>query len=312
MRRVAAILLMMAVSASADMGGGDGEGGHSPRAGQDTQPTYSAGLGKRIVLIGDSYFAGSISDPILRANIQEGETSSCWRRMCMSSIIEDYFSANVPGVNVKNVGVGGSNTRDWSPTDFNIDDVHWQDRMEPLFDRIPAGNIAVIHLGGNDITGIYETPGRGMGKGHISTREYKRNLARIVDTLTHRGFEHVVIVGTVTPPNWYEGHAFRPQPNPLWNKFGRRHRLIREAAQDFVELRNHFEGQGGRSGRVSYLDTHLTPQAQNQIGYWDGTGNVHPAINGHHHIGKLIAEHIYEDVLDLGTAPSVPHPLYNQ
>lgn len=272
-------------------------------------PSYSAGLGVRVALAGDSYMAGAISDDIIRINAEPGEDLRCWRSMCMAAIISSYLeehtSASGRTVNTKNVGAGGSNSRDWSPNDFNVDDPHWRQYNAPLFDRIPAANVVVVHLGGNDVTGVFDS-------GPVGLLEWRRNISQIVDTLTSRGVEHVVLVGTVTPPDWWCSSEFAVNPRPDLAAFGCAHRDIREATEDYVELRNYWaeRGAGGFRGTVSYLDTAVTRQLQNQRGYWDGTGNVHPTINGHYWIGRAIAQHLYEDVLGLGEAPPVVHPMY--
>ena len=271
----------------------------------------SVGFGQRIVLVGDSYLEGAVVDQIIDINILPGEERTCWRRTCIAAVIQDHFDKVDPYINVKNIGAGGSTTRDWSPVAFRTEDIHWEINRAPLFDTIPAGNIAVIHLGANDTTGFGEVdpanPDRGIG--YVGPKEFRDNIATIVDTLTNRGFEHVVILGTLSGPNWREGNAFYPQPDEHMHTLGKRHRLIREATQDYVESRNFFQdrGLGGFKGRVYYVDTYHTRSLQNRRGYWNGEGDIHPTINGHWYIARDIIAALYP-ILGIEGEPQVDFP----
>ena len=252
--------------------------------------TEAAGSGHLIAFVGDSYLHGAVNDPYITANRPVNARLACWARLCMAGMAIDHLNSLLPGqLTIVNRAFGGTTSRDWSPLlPVRYDDLSVVVNGESLYFTIPAADTVVIQLGVNDTLAPWEAEGR------LKLTEYKEHVTALVESLTRRGVENVVLLGQMVPKGWDGNeHDVRLEKYRTW-------------LEEYVASRNFFQeqGVGGYLGNVFYVDTDAKDPA-----HWQDDDVIHPNIAGSHHAAQLIAEVLYTEVLGLGPMPEpVPYP----
>ena len=223
-----------------------------------------------VTLVGDSITKGMSNDD----SIPGGFSAECWQDACFAALLDVQLeTAHEEGLtqkaNVINIGVGGATARDYDPNDYSTDDYHFfanpliqSEAGRPLFQNIPASQIAVVYLGTNDAVGFFET------EGVVSPEQYKSYLIDIVTSLYRNGVQDVVLITPPIPSVW----ANTPE--------GQRMREYRNAIVDLC-------GLFPQNADTCYLDLQSSYPAEEWI-----FGAVHPTLVGHTFIAQALFEHL--------------------
>jgi lysophospholipase L1-like esterase len=135
-----------------------------------------------IVLIGDS---------ILEGRMQKTDTETVMGgELAIPGILAQRLE---PAHQLHNLGYGGTSVRDWHPRD-------WKEGGAPgtpIFETIPASDIAVILLGTNDAIGHFEEDSR-----TVPPDEFEERLRDIVEALKSKPVSNIILVTPPVPPLW--------------------------------------------------------------------------------------------------------------